>query len=108
MKGPYQRLKFDLRRLWECPTCNRRERTPGWVSSCFCQCQTGKADGQPVVMKLLADGAQRVTPPVVLQHELSPEPTVVEPAMTETGPTQPEVSLVPTPIDASPTIPPLE
>ena len=39
MKGPYERLKYDLRRLWECPACHKRERTPGSVSSRHCLCQ---------------------------------------------------------------------
>ena len=39
MKGPFQRLKHDLRRLWECPVCQHRVHTPGIVTSCLCRCQ---------------------------------------------------------------------
>ena len=64
MKGPYERLKYDLRRLWECPVCKRRERTDGTVTFRFCPCQTKKESGQPVVMHLVADGPQRLVPPI--------------------------------------------
>ncbi len=61
MKGPYERLKYDLRRLWECPVCKRRERTDGGVTFRHCACRA-KEGGQPVVMLLIADGAQRLVP----------------------------------------------
>ena len=80
MKGPYERLKYDLRRLWECPVCLRRERAPGAVASKLCLCQMQKPDGKPVVMKLIEDGVQRTVPPVVLEHEpLPPLPPIVLP-----------------------------
>jgi hypothetical protein len=85
MKGPYERLKYDLRRLWECPACHKRERTPGSVASRLCLCQMKQVDGQPVVMKLLEDGPQRVVPPVVIEHEPLPPlpPLVIEPLAIE-------------------------
>jgi hypothetical protein len=81
MKGPFERQKYDLRRLWECPVCHKRERTPGSVTSRLCMCQMKQADGTPVVMKLLEDGPQRVVPPVVIEHEPLPPlpPLVIEP-----------------------------
>ncbi len=39
MKGPYQRLKYDLRRLWECPVCQHRAHTHGDVTTVLCRCQ---------------------------------------------------------------------
>jgi len=90
MKGPYERLKYDLRRVWECPVCRARVRTGGNVTSLLCE---GGPDGaahapqstpQPdqagaandssapqaesttsrfVVMKLIEDGVRRVAPP---------------------------------------------
>jgi hypothetical protein len=81
MKGPYERIKYDLRRLWECPVCQRRERAPGSITTRLCLCQMQKADGKPVVMKLIEDGVQRTVPPVVLVHEaLTPLPPIVLPA----------------------------
>jgi hypothetical protein len=117
MKGPYQRLKFDLRRLWECPACNRRERTAGSVSYCFCQCQEGKADGQPVVMKLIADGPQRVIPPFVMKHDREDElvPSAMDRAsdmaslgvepMTNAAPGESAVLLAAEPVEPPPSEP---
>jgi len=70
MRGPYERLKYDLRRVWECPVCKRRERTAGSVTFRHCLCQMQQLEGQPVVMKLVEDGVQRVVPKVVIRHEV--------------------------------------
>jgi hypothetical protein len=70
MRGPYERLKYDLRRVWECPVCKRRERTAGSVTFKHCLCQMQQLEGQPVVMKLVEDGVQRVAPQVVIQHKV--------------------------------------
>ena len=92
MKGPFERLKYDLRRLWECPVCKHRERTSGSVTFRHCGCQLKQLDGQPVVMKLVEDGVQRVGPSIVIEHELlappappaqSSEPLAAEPPATE-------------------------
>lgn len=64
MKGPYERLKYDLRRLWECPQCHRRDRTDGSVTYCFCSCQV-KGGGQPIPMKLLEEAGHRTVSPIV-------------------------------------------
>jgi hypothetical protein len=92
MKGPSQRLKYDLRRLWECPVCKRRERTAGTVTYRHCQCQMKQIEGKLVVMKLIEDGVQRITPPITIHHELPapspiPEnpPTMPEPAPDDTA-----------------------
>ena len=77
MKGPYERLKYDLRRLWECPVCKRRERTAGSVAFRHCSCQMKQLEGKPVVMKLIEDGIQRLTPAVAIQHA-SQEPAPQE------------------------------
>jgi hypothetical protein len=69
MKGPYERLKYDLRRVWECPACQRRERTAGTVTFRHCGCRVKQMDGQMVVMKLVEDGVQRLGPDVVIRHE---------------------------------------
>ena len=69
MRGPYERLKYDLRRLWECPVCKRRERTPGSATFKHCLCRMQQLDGKPVVMKLIEDGVQRVAPPILIRHE---------------------------------------
>ncbi len=84
MKGPYERLKYDLRRVWECPICKHRERTNGDVSSMLCKCQEREpADGR-AFMKLVEDGIRPVS-------KVTPTP----PASTEpasTAPAPPEAS----------------
>src|SRR6185436_9838832 len=85
MKGPYERLKYDLRRVWECPACKRRERTAGTVTFRHCPCRIKQLDGQPVVMTLVEDGVQRITPPKMINH---PATVVPEPAIA--GPGHPE------------------
>ena len=62
MKGPYERLKYDLRRVWECPECHHRERTGGEASGRWCKCQDGKEPTRRVAMKLAEDGVRCVLP----------------------------------------------
>lgn len=59
MKGPYERLKYDLRRVWECPVCQHRERTSGAITFVFCRCQEKEPLAGRRCMFLIADGAQR-------------------------------------------------
>jgi hypothetical protein len=66
MKGPFERLKYELRRIWECPKCHRRIKSPGSQTAMFCRC----SEGDPAIpMALVGDGARRIVPPVVLIHE---------------------------------------
>ena len=81
MKGPYERLKYDLRRLWECPVCKRRERTPGTVTFRHCACGTKTEGGQPVVMLLIGDGAQRLVPVIAAARGACREEDVAVPAL---------------------------
>src|SRR2546423_38957 len=78
MKGPHERLKYDLRRVWECPVCKRRERTAGTVTYRHCQCRMKQLDGQPVVMKLVEDGVQRLAAPLIVRYEEPEAPGVPE------------------------------
>jgi hypothetical protein len=81
MKGPYERLKYDLRRLWECPVCKRRERTPGTVTFRHCACGTKSEGGQPVVMLLIGDGAQRLVPVIAAARGQCREEDAAAPAL---------------------------
>jgi hypothetical protein len=72
MKGPYERLKYDLRRLWECPQCKRRERTPGSITFRHCFCQMQQPEGRAVVMRLAEDGVQRILPPIPMKRDVPP------------------------------------
>ena len=97
MKGPYERLKYDLRRLWECPACKRRERTSGAVTFRYCPCGEKQEGGQPVVMQLIADGPQRLVPPIAAARGQYAEatPAVVaegaEMKVGSAGPAEPEL-----------------
>lgn len=71
MRGPFERLKYDLRRLWECPKCKRRERTPGQTTSQFCRCTVVDGAGSATCMLLLEPDGHRTVPPVVLQHNVA-------------------------------------
>ncbi len=68
MRGPFERLKYDLRRLWECPLCKKRERTNGQVTSLFCRCSTADGGGAPTCMQLLEANGHRTVPAIVLNH----------------------------------------
>ncbi len=61
VKGPYERLKYDLRRVWECPVCHHRERAGGEVTSMICRCQASEDPAKQVCMKLIENGTQRTT-----------------------------------------------
>ena len=59
MKGPYERLKYDLRRIWECPKCQARKRTDGTTTALICPCQLALVENERVSMNLLRDGIRR-------------------------------------------------
>ena len=59
IKGPYERLKYDMRRLWECPECHHRQRKPGHVSVVFCDCQKNHESKGPIAMQLVKEGGRR-------------------------------------------------
>jgi hypothetical protein len=65
MKGPFERLKYDLRRVWECPECHHKERADGTVTTLVCRCQAQKDPLNRVVMKLVEDRIQRRFPAFV-------------------------------------------
>lgn len=54
MKGPYERLKYDLRRVFECPRCHRRVRLPGNLTFIACNCDPQR----PAWMKLVGEGGR--------------------------------------------------
>ena len=60
MKGPYERLKYELGRLWECPDCQHQERMPGTVTFVYCRCQRQKGVKDRIHMKLIDDTIRRV------------------------------------------------
>lgn len=59
MKGPFQRLRFNLTRVWECQWCHHKMNTDGRVTTQMCDCrleETGKSDS----MRLISDGPRRM------------------------------------------------
>ena len=85
MRGPYERLKYDLRRGWECPLCHRKEKADFLITNRFCNCRQKKDGGPLVSMKLVDDGVRRVwTAPAMLAAQqaraarLAVEPVVEE------------------------------
>ncbi len=60
MKGPYERLKYDFKRAWECPVCHHRDRTGGHVVYRLCRCQAKKPANEQVWMQLINDGPRRI------------------------------------------------
>lgn len=74
MKGPFERLKYDLRRVWECPQCGQKQRTDGTATTMFCKCKN--SSNAPVTMKLVGDGPRRLVPRVAPPPR-EPEPAVV-------------------------------
>ena len=60
MKGPFERLKYDGRRVWECPACNNRQHTACNVTTCLCPCQRKVAGTEQTWMKLVEDGVRRI------------------------------------------------
>lgn len=69
MRGPYERLKYDFRRVWECPVCHHRERTAGSVTSHFCNCQAKEPVTRQLPMRLIEDGPRRTDGKVLPQRK---------------------------------------
>lgn len=55
MKGPSGRLRFDVRRVWECPLCRRREKTRGTVVGLRCDCVAKKDPSRHTWMRLVEE-----------------------------------------------------
>jgi hypothetical protein len=55
MKGPGNRLKFVIRRQWQCPHCRRILVTAGSVVQQACNCRPTDDPGGAVWMQLVKD-----------------------------------------------------
>jgi hypothetical protein len=64
MRGPAARWKFDVRRVWECPACGRREHTGGEIVSRSCDCQMNNDPLRPTWMRLVEEQGKRPLPPL--------------------------------------------
>jgi hypothetical protein len=63
MKGPGHRGKFDLRRVWECPVCHRREKTSGKVVNLLCKCTAKENPPRQTWMKLIEENPKPAPAP---------------------------------------------
>jgi len=79
MKGPAGRLKFDIRRVWECPVCHRREFTSGEIVTLRCPCGDKAEPAQQIWMKL-------VEPEPAREPERPPEMPSVDPNLAQQPP----------------------
>jgi hypothetical protein len=55
MKGPGGRLKHDVRRVWECPACGKRERSGGSVVNRLCPCGAAADPPKQAWMRLVEE-----------------------------------------------------
>jgi hypothetical protein len=46
-------VRHDVRRVWQCPACGRRERTGGDVVQRDCRCRAGEDPPQTTAMRLV-------------------------------------------------------
>ena len=63
MKGPGGRLRFDIRRVWECSVCHRRDLTNGDVVNMLCTCSARTDPPRQNWMKLIETKPARPVPP---------------------------------------------
>ncbi len=63
MKGPGHRMKFDVRRIWECPLCQRRQRTAGTIVHLECMCLAKENPPRQTWMKLIEEKSAGKTDP---------------------------------------------
>ena len=94
MKGPSLRLKFDIRRRWECPACHARVRSAGAVTSVICaSCQKG---GSFTFMQLITDGE-----PLLRWRDQIPVATAAAPAAESMAPEEKEISVEQSAVNAN-------
>lgn len=116
MKGPYERLKYELRRLWQCPLCHRREWTTGAETTRFCTCPPAKGEparsgpARATSMHLIEDGARRIDYSLVVPSSRQNRSNVqvvitppLAPSPAETVANEPPATAIPQPITESST-----
>lgn len=53
MRGPGHRNRFDVRRIWECPVCQKRVKTSGQIVTLRCEACARNKTGDTAWMKLI-------------------------------------------------------
>jgi hypothetical protein len=71
VRGPYERLKYDFRRQWECPECGHRSYTSGDLATQTCDCGRKATPPRTIFMRLVAEGGRRtdIRPPGAPHHD---------------------------------------
>ncbi len=87
MKGPYERLKYDLRRVWECPVCHHSELIGGEATFALCACQQKLEPAEQVGMRLIHEGGRRADSS--RQHEHHPSVPLSGAALHPNSPAPP-------------------
>ncbi len=90
MKGPGHGRQQDVRRLWECPVCQKRVKTGGNIVNLRCEACARNKTGDTAWMKLLESRRQAGI-------SYPPAKKTDEPAIQEEGAEIPDTNL-----DASP------
>jgi hypothetical protein len=62
MKGPGHGRQHDVRRLWECPVCQKRAKTGGHIVNLRCEACARNKTGDTAWMKLLETRRQAGVP----------------------------------------------
>jgi hypothetical protein len=55
MKGRPKYALLEVCRVWECPACKRKARTPGHVVNLACSCKSKKKSHRTTWMRLVED-----------------------------------------------------
>jgi tRNA(Ile2) C34 agmatinyltransferase TiaS len=63
MKGPSHGRQIDVRRIWECPVCQKRIKTAGSVVNLRCEACARNKTGDTAWMRLI-EPARRFRKPV--------------------------------------------
>lgn len=104
MKGPYQRLRHDLRRHWECPVCGHRVTTSGAETSALCKCQQAVPPATRRYMRLLEGNTRRRFPGEQVAENPSPENPTPENPVSENDQTA-DIGTRETPLGSTSTVP---
>jgi hypothetical protein len=74
MKGPSGRLRHQVRRVWQCPVCQRREYTGGDVVNLACDCQAKAEPPRWTWMRLIEEDPPTAGPGTAVKTN-GPAPT---------------------------------
>jgi hypothetical protein len=84
MKGPGHGSQYDVRRVWECPVCQKRVKTSGSVVNLRCEACARNKTGDTAWMRLLEQRrkARPAYPAEVLLRKVDKEKEALEPGQS--------------------------